>query len=200
MTAIAVLLVECRMLRFLAAVVTLAAIFAAIFAAWVPIDLAETALRARLGPHEYAGWSATGLHLLYTVVVTGVILVSVLWPLSRLLARMKQSTLHRLTLLGQCLALMLMLWMLLLPAFIWRALGVINVLYDAAPAQVEPYRFITVVEHHRGRVHVDYARADDPSKELSLFTVRPPADTEPGAIITLLRHRGALGMTYISAP
>ena len=187
------------MLRLLAAVVTLAAIAAAIFAAWIPIDLAETALRARLGPHEYVGGSATGLHLLYTVILTAAILVAVLWPLSRLLNRMKQTTRRRLELIGQCLALMLMLWMLLLPAYIWRALGVVNALYDSTPAQPELYRFITVVQHHRGRVHVDYARADDPDDELSLFTIHPPQGAEPGTIVTLHRHRGALGMTYISA-
>ncbi len=187
------------MLRLLAAVVTLAAIAAAIFAAWIPIDLAETALRARLGPHEYVGWSATCLHLLYTLIVSATILVSVLLPLNRLLARMKQATRHRLEIIGQCLALVLMLWMLLLPAYIWRALGVINALYDATPAQPEPHRFITTVQHHRGRVHTDYARADDPDDELSLFTIHPPEGSEPGTIVTLHRHRGALGMTYISA-
>ena len=43
------------MLRFLAAAVTLAALAAAILAAWTPIQRAEATLRASLGPHEYVG-------------------------------------------------------------------------------------------------------------------------------------------------
>jgi hypothetical protein len=186
------------MLRFLAAAVTLAAIAASILAAWTPIQLAEAALRADLGPHEYIGWPGTARRLLYTGIVTAVVLVLVLWPLNRALARMKRTTLHRLELVGQCLALALMLWILLLPAFVWRALGVINAAWDGTPSRAETYRFITLVQHHRGREHADYVRADDPAQALALFTIRADPDREPGTLVTLYRHDGALGMPYIS--
>lgn len=187
-----------RMIRFLAAAVTLAAIAAAILAAWTPLQLAEATLRADLGPHEYIGWSGTALRLLYTGLVTAAVLMLVMWPLNRALARMKQTTRHRLELVGQCLAIALMLWMLLLPAFVWRALGVVNAAWDSTPPRAEAYRFITVVQHHRGRIHADYVNADDPSQELSLFTIPADPDTEPGTIVTLYRHDGALGMAYVS--
>jgi hypothetical protein len=111
---------------------------------------------------------------------------------------MKHNTRHRLALLGQCLALALMLWILLLPALVWRALGVVNAAWDSAPPQAETYRFITVVKHHRGREHVDYVRADDPAHELSLFTIRADPNTEPGTPVTLYHHAGALGLAYVS--
>jgi len=186
------------MLRLLAAVVTLAAIVVTMATAWAPIAAGEQLLRERLGPHEYVGWSATGLHLLYTVIVSVLVLALVLWPLNRFVARLKHATKHRLELVGQCLAVVLMLWLLLLPAYVWRILGVVNTLWDTAPAQAETYRFITLVQHHRGRVHADFTRADDASKELSLFTIRAAPDTEPGTLVTLYRHRGTLGMGYIS--
>lgn len=188
------------MLRLLAAAVTLVAIAASIVAAWTPLAVAEATLRADLGPHETIGWPGTALRLLYTVCITAVVLVIVLWPLNRVLARMKQTTRHRLEIVGQCLALILMLWMLLLPAFVWRALGVVNAACDSTPPHPEAYRFITVVKHHRGREHADYIRADDPSikAELSLFTIRADPGTEPGALVTLYHHDGALGMAYIS--
>ena len=161
------------MLRLLAAVVTLAAFAASVVVAWAPVTVGEDLLRERLGAVEYVGWSATGLHLLYTALVTMLVLVLVLWPINRVLARMKLATRHRLEIVGQCLAVVLMLWMLLLPAYVWRIVGVVNALWDTGPPQTETWRFITLVQHHRGRVHADFTGADDPSEELSLFTIRP---------------------------
>ena len=53
-------------------------------------------------------------------------------------------------------------------------------------------------QHHRGRQHADYVNTGNPAQELSLFTIRADPDIEPGTIVTLYHHDGALGMPYIS--
>lgn len=165
-------------------------------------DWALTGLRdratARLGAYEHVGFFADALRVVYTLLFCAAVLGVAGVVLVKLAARRRdrspepsrQAPEHS-------IFAPLVLWplyaVLTLPWLGVELTGLCNVLWDGSTPTAQIWFFEKSIPRKKGRSS-ELLRRGAEHLEVSYVPVR----REPGAPVTLLRRRGALGMAYVA--
>lgn len=162
------------------------------------LELWRARAAARVGVYEHIGVVASALRVLYTLLFCAAVLGAVGAVLLKLAGTWRgrrpapepPDGAH--SIFGP-----LILWplyaILTLPWLGCEATGLLDVLWDGGAPIAETWVFEKSIKRTKGRSSELLRRGD---QELQVSYV--PVPTRPGAPVTLMRHRGALGMSYVS--
>lgn len=182
----------------LVAIVALAGCGGYVFALDSLLELGRARAAARVGIYEHVGVAASALRVLFTLMFCAVVLGAVWAVLVKLAGTWRDrrpapdqpDAPH--SIFGP-----LLLWplhaILTLPWLGCEVTGLVNVLAGSSTPTPEIWVFEKSIKRAKGRSS-ELLRRGDEQLEVSYV----PVPTRPGAPVPLMRHRGALGMSYVS--